>query len=104
MSLTESFLAIYPVLSFFMVNGAICAVLLPNRFCNTRSTNKHWLIVCLIVAGLFGVRSEFLISFSVMAIMIAGAIVHYVRIKKDITSGVADVMPGQTANFIKRVK
>lgn len=104
MSLTELFLAIYPYLCFFMVNGAILAILLPNRIIDTSSTNKHWIAVCLIGSGLFGIRSDFSISFTILLLMTAGVMVHYLRNRKPVTSAVSDVLPTNTADFLKRVK
>lgn len=104
MSLTELFLAIYPYLSFFMVNGAILAIIVPNRIIDTSTTNKHWIAVCLIASGLFGVRSDFTVSFIVLTLMVAGVIVHYLRNRNAVTHVVSEVLPTNTADFLKRVK
>lgn len=103
MSLNEVFLTVYPFLCFFLVNGAILAVVLPNRICNTRSTNSHWIVVCLIAGGLFGVRGEVFPSLTIVALMSAGILVHWIR-SRESNSYMADVLPGQTTNFVKRVK
>lgn len=79
MTLYEFFNTYYPALCFFYLNAAIVAVLLPNRIFNTESINKHWILVFLVIAGLVGLRHEYVISLSLLGFMFSGVCVHYVR-------------------------
>lgn len=103
MSLTEQFLTIYPIVCLFMVNVPILAILLPNKIFNTASPNKHWIAVCFITSGLFGSKGNLTISLTILVLMFAGIVVHYLRHRK-VVSQVRDAIPEQTPELFKRVK
>lgn len=71
MSLYEFFIKTYPIACFFLINIPILAIILPNKWCNTRSISKHFILVLLIVSGLFGIRNDFALSLAFLAVALA---------------------------------
>jgi len=80
MTLYEIFITYYPVLCLLYLNAAILAVVLPNRIINTDSSNKHLIMVFLVIAGMAGLRPGFLTySLVILGFLLSGIAVYYVR-------------------------
>ncbi len=78
MSYSITFLHYYPFFCLALFVGAIAAVMLPDKLCNTNSLNKHWVVVGLITSGLIGLR-DYKLSLLVLAMVIAAIGVSYLR-------------------------
>lgn len=99
MSYSITFLNYYPFFCVALFLGAIVAVLLSDRLCNTDSLNKHWVIVGLITSCLIGLR-DYKLSLLVLAMVIAAIGVSYLRKAKNKSVQIIEQQP----DFIKRIK
>lgn len=107
MTLYELFITYYPALCLFYLNAAIIAVAIPNRYCNTESLNKHLIMIFLVVAGMAGLRPDFMFySWVILGFMFSGIAVHYVRVwQKNRIKSYENLNLTDTANpLYKRVK
>jgi hypothetical protein len=100
MSYSITFLNYYPFFCVALFIGAIAAVLLSDKLCNTDSLNKHWVVVGLITSSLIGLR-DYKLSLLVLAMVVAAIVVSYLRgVKKRSVS----IIEQQTPDFVKRIK
>ncbi|MEO4184618.1 hypothetical protein ABH305_01995 [Acinetobacter pittii] len=99
MSYSITFLHYYPFFCLALFVGAIAAVMLPDKLCNTNSLNKHWVVVGLITSGLIGLR-DYKLSLLVLAMVIAAIGVSYLRKAKKKSVQIIEQQP----DFIKRIK
>ena len=107
MTLYEFFIQFYPAFCLFYLNAAILAVVLPNHIVNTESPNKHLIMIFLVVAGMAGLRPDFMFySLVILGFMFSGIAVHYVRAwqKNKIKSYTSLNLPDAANPLYKRVK
>ncbi|MCH2003691.1 MULTISPECIES: hypothetical protein [Acinetobacter] len=99
MSYSITFLNYYPFFCVALFIGAIVAVLLSDKLCNTDSLNKHWVIVGLITSCLIGLR-DYKLSLLVLAMVVAAIVVSYLRKAKKKSVQIIEQQP----DFVKRIK
>lgn len=103
MSYSETFLTLYPYICFFLMNAAIIAVLLiPNKYCDTKSINKTCIVIALVVGGLLGLSGKVYWSLLIFALLIAGIVKNLLSTQKRQASAI--IQQTHAPDFIKRIK
>lgn len=102
MSNSETFLTIYPYICFVLMNAAIIAVLfIPNKYCDTKSINKTWVVIALVLGGLLGTSKMFYWSLLIFALLIVGIAMNYMSAQK---RKARDIIQQTHAPDFKRIK
>lgn len=103
MSYSETFLTLYPYICFVLMNAAIIAVLfIPNKYCDTKSINKTWIVIALVLGGLLGLSEMFYWSFLIFTLLIIGITMNYLSAQK--RKARAIIQQTHSPDFIKRIK
>lgn len=108
MSYIELFVVVYPYFCLLLINGAIGAVVLPNRICDMSSPRRTLMVVTLVLVGLAGLRSgtySLPISLFLFAVVLIAVAIHYLKLHKEKHAKlITEQIHNTPSELLKRIK